>query len=236
MQHHREDITLEYDLLPITLSPGLGCLLGTYRIQIWSKQGIGWGPLQHFYIVGQICVLMLYWHKLLLHCVPQIFEHEYTRATNVWLYWVETALLVDRSDSGRCLAAIARASCCLFSVEQRLARASCCFLIIITSGMSESRFHNIYLNTITIILSVATLARKTLCLLWNLSWGIFLRFLHSLTLRERSYLHFHCSLDEHSVSESHTPVSIHTACICTILWTWQHPHTPVSFAHTNRWS
>ena len=28
------DVTLECYLLPITLSPGLGCLLGTYRIQI----------------------------------------------------------------------------------------------------------------------------------------------------------------------------------------------------------
>ena len=37
MQHHCEDVTLECYLLPITLSPGLGCLLGTYRIQIWSK-------------------------------------------------------------------------------------------------------------------------------------------------------------------------------------------------------
>jgi len=31
--------------------------------------------------------------NLLLHCVPQHFEHEYTRATNVWL---NPALLVTR--------------------------------------------------------------------------------------------------------------------------------------------
>jgi len=64
---------------------------------------------------------MLCRHKLLLHCVPQIFELEYKRATNVCLYRVETALLVNQSNSDRRLAAIAWASCCLFSVEQRLA-------------------------------------------------------------------------------------------------------------------
>ena len=37
MQHCHEDVTLECYLLPTTVSPGLGCLLGTYRIQTWSK-------------------------------------------------------------------------------------------------------------------------------------------------------------------------------------------------------
>jgi len=145
---------------------------------------------------------MLYRHKLPLHCVPQRFEHEYTRATNVWLYQVETALLVDWSDSDRCLAAIAWASCCLFSLEQCLAAfawASCCLLFIIISGTSDSTFpeDTIYLNTITIFFSVwqlyLFLACETLCLLfsetwvWAYSWG---------------YLHFHFSFDEHAVSES----------------------------------
>ena len=64
-------------------------------------------------------------------------------------YWY-----IDRSDSDRCLATIAWASCCLFSVEQCLAAfawASCCLLFIITSGTSKSRFHNFYLITITIL-------------------------------------------------------------------------------------
>jgi len=58
-----------------------------------------------------------------------------------------------QSDSDRCLAAIAWASCYLFSVEQCLAAfawASCYVLFIITSGTSESRFHNFYLITFTI--------------------------------------------------------------------------------------
>ena len=135
---------------------------------------------------------MLYRHELLLQCVHQIFEHEYTRATDVWLYWVETAFLSVE----QCLAAFAWASCCL--------------IFIITSGTSESRFH-IYLNTITILLSVAVVPFLSLWdslspFLWNLSLGVFLRFLHSLTLRERSpinpYLHFHCSLDERAMSAS----------------------------------
>ena len=34
MQHHREESHWNATLLPITLSPGLGCPLGTHRIQI----------------------------------------------------------------------------------------------------------------------------------------------------------------------------------------------------------
>ena len=54
-------------------------------------------------------------------------------------YRLTAALLVDRSDSDRCLAGIAWASCCLFSVEECLAAfawASCCVLSMITSGTS----------------------------------------------------------------------------------------------------
>ena len=48
-------------LLPITLSLGLGCLLGTYRIQSWSKlrnRLDNWRPLQYLYIIGQkwVCI------------------------------------------------------------------------------------------------------------------------------------------------------------------------------------
>jgi len=48
-------------LLPITLSPGLACLLGTYGIQIWSKLGNRlslWRPLQCLNIVGHKWVTM----------------------------------------------------------------------------------------------------------------------------------------------------------------------------------
>ena len=124
--------------------------------------------------------------SLLLHCVPQIFENEYTRATNIWLYWVETALLVDWSDLDLCLAATAWASCCLFSVEQCLATfawASCCLLFIITSGTSEPRFLKKYLpqHYHSSLLSEAIVPFLSLWdslspLLWNLSLGIFLRF------------------------------------------------------------
>ena len=99
---------------------------------------------------------MLYRHELLLQCVHQIFEREYTRGNNTewtWIhkrqqYRVETALLVDRSDSDRCLAAIAWASCCLFSVEQCLAAfawASCCHTCTSTDehAVSESAYARI---------------------------------------------------------------------------------------------
>ena len=61
---------------------------------------------------------------------------------------METALLVDRSDSDRCLAAIAWASCCLFSVEQCLAAfawASCCHTCTSTDehAVSESAYARI---------------------------------------------------------------------------------------------
>ena len=134
-------------LLPITLSPGLGCLLGTYRIQIWSKLRNRLRTITTLVIVGQKWVIMC----------PHVVQARITITvctSNIWTwihkrqqYRVETALLVDRSDSDWCLAAIAWASCCLFSVEQCLAAfawASCCLLFIITSGTSEPRFLKIY--------------------------------------------------------------------------------------------
>jgi len=142
--------------LPITLSPGLGCLLGTCRIQIWSKLRNRLRTITTLVIVGQKWVIMcpmLYRHELLLQCVHQIFEHEYTRTKIP----NGTALPVDRSYSDRCLAAIAWASCCLFSVEQCLAafaRESCCLLFIITSGTSQSRFHNFSTSLLSLLFSV----------------------------------------------------------------------------------
>ena len=126
MQHHHEDVnaTLDATLLPITLSPGLGCLLGTCRIQIWSKLRNWLRTIATLAIVGQKWVIMC----------PHVVQARITITvctSNIWTwihkrqqYWVETALLVDR-----CLAAIAWAFCCLFSVEQCLAAfawASCC--------------------------------------------------------------------------------------------------------------
>ena len=161
-------------LLPITLSPGLGCLLGTCRIQIWSKLGKHtvqnsasrqlWSKLRNR--LRTITMLVIVGQKWVIMC-PHVVQARITITvctSNIWTwihkrqqYRVETALLVDRSDSDWCLAAIAWASCCLFSVEQCLAAfawASCCLLFIITFGTSESCFHNIYFNTITIFFSV----------------------------------------------------------------------------------
>ena len=45
-------------LLPITLSPGLGCLLGTCRIQIWSKLRNRLRTIATLVIVGQKWVIM----------------------------------------------------------------------------------------------------------------------------------------------------------------------------------
>ena len=60
MQHHREDVdvTLECYLLPITLSPGLGCLLGTCNIQIWSKLRNRLRTITTLVIVGQKWIIM----------------------------------------------------------------------------------------------------------------------------------------------------------------------------------
>jgi len=95
---------------------------------------------------------------------------------------------IDWSNSDRYLAAIAWASCCLFSVEQCLdlaafAWASCCLVFIITSGTSESRFHNQgdlpqyyhYILLSVAIVPFLSLRDSLSPLLWNLS---FLRFLH----------------------------------------------------------
>jgi len=45
-------------LLPITLSPGLGCLLGTCRIQIWSKLRNRLRTITTLVIIGQKWVTM----------------------------------------------------------------------------------------------------------------------------------------------------------------------------------
>ena len=62
-------------LLPITLSLGLGCLLGTYRIQIWSKLRHRLRTIttlvHHSNYVSSCCTGTKY---LLLQCVPQTFE------------------------------------------------------------------------------------------------------------------------------------------------------------------
>ena len=142
-------------LLPITLSSDLGCLLGTCRIQIWSKLRNRLRTITTLVIIGQKWVIIYvsscctgtnYYYSVYIKYLNMYTQEQQDR--------VETAL-VDWSDSDRCLAAIAWASCCLFlfSVEQCLAAfawASCCLLFIITSGTSESRFHNFYLVTITI--------------------------------------------------------------------------------------
>ena len=175
-------------LLPITLSPGLGCLVCTYRIQIWSKLRNRlslWGPLQRLYITWRLYNITI-------------------RPFHILLALASCCLLASAS-----WAVIAWASCCLFC------RAT--FSPVILLPPFHNHFwsvwvtfpKNIYLNTITnnILLSVAIVPFLSLWdslspLLWNLSLGVFLRFLHFPNYKGMPYLHFNCSLDEHAVSES----------------------------------
>ena len=180
---------------------------------------------------------MLYRHELLLQCVPQIFEHEYT--SNKCLIipsgnctpgrLEQLRLVLSRHSLGFLLSVLCLAA---------FAWASCCFLFIITSGMSESRFHNPPQYYHYILLSVPFLSLWD-SLLWNLSLGVFLRFLHfpnfKGTLFYNPYLHFHYSLDELWTRRVRVRIcpyqSIRTyTCTCTVLWMnmpWQRPHTPV---------
>jgi len=148
-------------LLPITLSSGLGCLVGTYRIEIWitlrNRLRTITMLVHHRPNVGNYvsscCTGMNYYYTVYLKYLNMNTQQQQMFDYTEW----KLPLLVDQSDSDRCLAAIAWASCCLVSVEQCLAAfawASCCLLFIITFGTSESCFHNIYFNTITIFFSV----------------------------------------------------------------------------------
>jgi len=70
MQHHREEVTLEcYSLLPITLSPGLGCLVCTYRSdipEVIMKEGskmprLNVLPPQYYhYILLSVCMAIVF--------------------------------------------------------------------------------------------------------------------------------------------------------------------------------
>jgi len=95
MQHHHEDVTL-HAMLP-------SCPSHCHRVWV-----VFWALTGYRSEVNRL--------RTITNIVGQKLNIEYTRTTNVWLYQVETALLVDQSDSGQCLAAIAWASCCLFTV------------------------------------------------------------------------------------------------------------------------
>ena len=149
--------------------------------------------------------------------------------SNIWTwihkrqqYRAETALLVDRSDSDRCLAAIGWASCCLlFIILNRLSHVSIIFI---------PRYYHYILSVA--ILPFLSLRDSLSPLLWKLSLGVLLRFLHFHHFKERSSISHTCTstvLGTNTPCQSpHTPVSIHTV-------TWLRPHTPVSFACANCW-
>ena len=146
----------------------------------------------------------------------------YTRTTNVGLYWVETVLLVDRSDSDHAV----RSCHSLLSLLCR-AMLSCFWLGILLPPFRNhfwniwvtlpkniyliSKYHYIFLVAIGSFLSVLVSLSP---LLWIWSLGIFL-----------SFLHFH-KFVKGTLSISS---KIHTQCTCNVLWNnlpCQSLHTP----------
>ena len=203
-------------LLRITLSLGLGYLLGTYRIQIWSKLRnrlrtttmlVHRRTKVSNYVSS--CTGTNYYYSVYLKYLKMNTQEQQTFD---YTEWNCTSGRPERLRSelschslGFLLSLLCRAMLSAF------AWASCCLLFIITSGTSESRLHKLS-NTITIIilLSVAILPflslRDSLSpLLWNpYSWGSCI----SLTLRERSSIIHTCTSTvlwmnhEYAVSES----------------------------------
>jgi len=133
-------------LLPITLSLGLCCLLGTYRIQIWSK------------LRNRLRTITMLVHrrpKVVIMC-PHVVQAQITTTVctlNIWA-WIHKSNKCLIIPSGNCTPGRPERLRLVFSRHSlgfllsllclaAFAWASCCFLFIITSGTSESRFHNL---------------------------------------------------------------------------------------------
>ena len=159
--YHREDVTLECYLLPITLSPGLGCLLGTYRIQIWSKLRNRLRTITTVVIVGQKWVIMC----------PHVVQAQITTTLCTWNIWTRAAnvliILSGNYTPGRLERLRSVLSChSLGFLLSPLCKAmlSCFWLGVLLPPihnhfwnvwvMFPEDIYNIYLNTITIFFSV----------------------------------------------------------------------------------